>query len=91
LQHSQGDSNVTKGGAAALPQNNAAMTRVAAESLATGYITLSLPCGAQQRQNPAREGLANMLAILAAMVSASVAIVEDYKTINTAKKTKTPR
>jgi len=53
--YSGGDSNVTSGAAAALLQNDTAMISVANRVIAVGYITLSLPCAAQKRQNSAGE------------------------------------
>ena len=42
---------------------------------------MSLPCGAQKRQNPPREVRHNALAIFAAL-SVSPALAEDFKTVN---------
>src|SRR5262245_23306252 len=51
-------------------------------SLRFGYITLSLPCGAQKRQNAARvKYRATTLAILA-LLSATLALAEDFKTVS---------
>jgi hypothetical protein len=50
--------------------------------IAPVHITLSLPCGEQKRQNPRRvKCWAATLAILA-VLSAALALAEDFKTIN---------
>jgi hypothetical protein len=49
--------------------------------IASPHITLSLPCGAQKRQNPPVKFGATTLAILAAL-SASLGLAEDFKTID---------
>jgi hypothetical protein len=51
-RHLQGDSYVTSGAPAAVLQRKAAVMSVAARVIAPVHSTLSLPCGAQKRQNP---------------------------------------
>jgi hypothetical protein len=57
--YSGGDSNVTSGTAAELLQNDTAMISVANRVITVGYITMSLPCGEQKRQNAWPEVMGN--------------------------------
>jgi hypothetical protein len=72
---------VTCDAAAAALQRNAAMMSVVARIIAPVHITLSLPCGEQKRQNRRVKHSRISLAIFA-MLSASLALAEDFKTIN---------
>jgi hypothetical protein len=46
------------------------------------YITFSLPCGEQKRQNPGRVKCSATTLTILAVLSASLALTEDFKTIN---------
>jgi hypothetical protein len=48
----------------------------------TVHIILSLPCGAQERQNPAAVKYLEAALAIVATLYASIALAEDFKTIN---------